>query len=199
MSILASRCRKNHLAPVTPVVTLNPADTNAHITLGSGNLTALNSNSSNSWITSRATFGRSSATANNYFEASPQTLFAFSGVMLGTSALVDGLLCGGDSTGYGYYNYSGAVYHNSNPTTYGAASVSPIGILLKNGYLYFRAAAGSWINSADPIAQTGGISVIAGTMFPAISLYQPSDRFNAMLFNGSTLGPLPAGSSFWGS
>lgn len=109
---------------------------------------------------------------------------------------------GANATGWSYYQETGNKINNGSTTAYGASYTTGnvIGILVKNGKLYFRKN-GVWQNGADVDAETGeAFSGLTGMLFPAISLYRATapahvvaGRFKAADFSGS----LPIGVAAW--
>ena len=98
----------------------------------------------------------------------------------------------------------GSKRHNGVNTAYGATWTTNdvIGVLLKNGKLYFRKN-GTWQGGGDPGAETGeAFSGLTGDLYPAASLYRSTSpphvltaRFKAADFSGS----LPSGAAAWES
>lgn len=183
-------------------VTWNPADKNSNIVLSGGNLIATCNSTANNWQSLRATLSRDAATANHYFEYVITTVSSFSmvGIANNVASLTTlGQYVGAVLTSYGYYSPNGNTWNNGSPVAYGTGFVSGdnIGILLKNGKLYFRKN-GVWQNSGDPIAQTGfAYTGISGNMFPAASLYTLNDVNTARFTSASFTYALPSGTSSW--
>ena len=193
--------------PAGPTVTWNPADISAGISLSGGDLIATASGGTFGNRMGRATSGHDASTSGGrYFEVEVTSVLSsvfnvFVGVAT-TSANLSGYL-GSDPYGWSYginatkNTGSGS---NSYGTTYGTGDV--IGILLKNGKLYFRKN-GTWQNSADVIAETGAaFSGLTGTLIPALSMFRGvapahvlTGRFKASDFTGS----IPSGAAAWES
>lgn len=185
-------------------VTWNPSDKDYRIALSGGNLVASRSDGSQLYTSVRATLARSAANVGGfYFEVVITTATIQNYVMVGVANTLQSLTSyiGNAANGWGYYEETGAKYTAGSSSAYGAsyATGDVIGVLLKNGKLYFRKN-GVWQNSADVDAETGAaFSGLSGNLFPAASLYNPSHiltgRFAADSFSGS----IPSGAAAWES
>lgn len=189
-----------------PVVTLNPSDKHADISLTSGNLIATKVNA-DALRSVRATRGIDH-TENGYFEVlfiEGAQIAPFALVGVSTTSLATTGFVGGDANGWGYYQDTGEKYTNNTPTAYGTAYETDgdvIGVAFANGKVWF-AKNGTWQNSGDPAAGTGeAFSGITGTIYPTISLYnaaptahQVRARFKTADFTQT----VPSGFSPWGA
>lgn len=159
-----------------PVTTWNPSDKAASITLSGGNLTATKGGA-NSYGSVRSTSGADipvyAEVAVSVGSTSP---FMFAGVANLSASLT--AECGRDANGWGYYQETGAKYHNNSLTAFGAVwSVNAvIGIAYNpvTGKLWF-AMDGTWQAGGDPTADTN----------PAFSGLPSGLYIMASLFRGS--------------
>lgn len=198
MSLLLAKIAQIHRS-AAPAVTWNPSDKSSSLSLSAGNLTATAS-ASNTWVSARATLGRDAATANHYFETTFTASNFITGVVDALSGLEPSGYIGQSNKGYGLYNNGNKMY-NGGGTAYTSpfSSGSIVGILLKNGKVYFRLN-GTWLNSADPIAETGwAFNGVTGIVFPGASIFTTSETFTGMFNAASISGSLPSGTSVWGS
>lgn len=183
---------------VGSAVTWNPADKNAKITLSSGNLVGAATAGGN-WITARATKALDAATANHYFECTFTGSNFMTGVLSPAESIADGSYVGRTTNGFGYYQANGQKFNNNAGSAYGptAAAGDVIGVLLKNGKVYFRKN-GTWMNSADPIAETGwAFSGLSGNFMPGASLFDNATTFTGRFNAASISGSLPTGTATW--
>lgn len=156
-----------------PACTLDPSRLGSGITLSGGNLVATK-NAAAAWV---GAFGTRYADAGYgeglYFEVTISGTVTF--LMIGiadstvtTSAPYTQAGC------YVYYANDGTKYNNNANSAYGAtygANGDRIGVLLKNGKLYFRKN-GTWQNSGDPAAETGwAYSGLTGEFVPCLVMY----------------------------
>lgn len=181
------------------VVTWNPSDKNSNLSLSGGSL-VVTLGSGGAWCALRATLGLSAVTANNYFEIVCGDAQQIIGVANTSAPITSSNYIGIDANGWAYYASNGKSVHSAVQTTYGVSAVSGdvIGILLKNGKLYFRKN-GTWMNGADPIAQTGyAFTGLTGSLYPAMSLFTGATSATARFSYSSFTGTLPAGTSSWG-
>lgn len=150
--------------------------------------------SSSGYGTVRGSSGINVATTTAYFEVStgisntsPQQLLV--GISDGSTPTSTYL--GGTTGSYGYQGSSGQVINNNNTlATY--SSFGPgvsVGVLIKNGSLYFRAN-GIWQGGSNPSTNTSPAATgLTGTVFPAVTLFQPLDsvvgafRASAQVYN----------------
>lgn len=143
--------------------TWNPSDKDAGVTLSNGNLTAATSTADDGV---RSISGKDAATANFYVEftqtsGTNKTVFGIGTI----GASLD--FPGADANGYGYFSSNGNKFNSGSGSAYGSSFTDGdvIGMLLKNGKLYFRKN-GTWQNSGDPAAETGfAFSGISGTFY----------------------------------
>lgn len=184
-----------------PTVTWNPADKEANFTLSGGNLSIARAGGVNTWGGIRATLARDAATANHYFEVVAGSAQQMVGIANSSQPITASNFIGNAAGGWSHYGSSATKANNNVQTAYGTtwATSDVIGVLLKNGKLYFRKN-GTWMNSADPIAETGyAFSGITGNVYPAHSLFTNGDT-SASRFSASTItGSLPSGSASWGA
>lgn len=159
----------------SPVVTWNPSDKSADITLSNSNLTATKT-TGNASRSVRATVGKLE-TSNGYFEvlvAGTDTTSNFRLVGISTTATPVANACGQDATSWGYYEQTGQKYTNNVLTAYGNTYTigDVIGVAFKNGSVWFSKN-GVYQNSGDPVAGTGAaFTGITGTVFPTTSPYR---------------------------
>lgn len=150
------------------------------------------------WAAARGTTGRSSTdTGGFYFEVEIVGGNGSSnmvGIGKSTASLAAGAYPGFDANGWAYYG-NGTKFNAGSSSAYGSAYTlgDIIGVLIKNGKLYFRKN-GTWIG--DPVAETGfAFSGITGTVYPMHGVYtggSSSLRFVARS------GSLPSGATDWG-
>lgn len=184
-----------------PTVTWNPADKEANFTLSTGNLSVTRGGGSSTWGGIRATLARNAATANHYFELVAGSNQQMVGVADSTQPITSSHFIGDAAGGWSHYASSGNKINSGTQTAYGVTWTTGdrIGVLLKNGKLYFRKN-GTWMNSADPIAETGyAFSGITGNVFPAHSMFTPGDTSTAYFSASTIVGSLPSGTSSWGA
>lgn len=184
------------------VVTWNPSDKSADLTLSGSNLVATRNTGSWAYRAARATDGKD-YTSDGYFEIAITAMDTGGFITLGiatSSASLSGYV-GSDAYGWGYYGAEGGKKLNSGVlTTYGSnfAQGDVIGVAFKNGKVWF-AKNNTW--NGAPASDTGeAFSGITGTLFPMVSLYDavaPVDvitaRFRASAFSYSP----PSGFSAW--
>ena len=184
------------------VVTWDPSDKSADLTLSGSNLVATRNTGSSAYRAARATDGKD-YTSDGYFEIAITAMDTGGFITLGiatSSASLSGYV-GSDAYGWGYYGAEGGKKLNSGvPTTYGSnfAQGDVIGVAFKNGKVWF-AKNNTW--NGAPASDTGeAFSGITGTLFPMVSLYDavaPVDvitaRFRASAFSYSP----PRGFSAW--
>jgi hypothetical protein len=181
-------------APAAPSTTWDAAASSTDYTLSGGNLTATRSTGIGDVLV-KASVARTSG----YFEVVPTVGGGSVAVGLTdtTQATNDWL---GDGTHSIGYHSSGAVYDNGGSSVGGTwatyTSSDVIGVCLKAGKVYFSKN-GTWQNSADPSAGTGGIDVSAfvGSALPGASTNN-LNAFTARFTSGFT-GTIPSGVSAW--
>lgn len=197
--------------PATATITINDAGTlsllnpAATSTLGtlSGDSSTFTSATSSQWISSMGLTSKSIATANHYFEVNGlNSASGYYFASIGQAGMnYQTSYGGGDTLSYGW-DSSGNVYHNASVIfiNYGPGqSGGTIGVLIKNGKLYFRNTSG-WMNGADPIgAETGfAVSGLTGLYFPVVSVYyNTSVQLATALSQFSLWDPTTQGSSSW--
>lgn len=208
MGVVAMMMAQGAASSGPVAVTWNPSDKSANITLSSGNLVATKTAGGEANNASlRATQGRDAADAGGfYFEVvvTTATTSPFIVVGVANSSQVLTSYIGNSTNGWSYYEQTGDKYTGGSGSAYGSSYTTGdvIGVLLKNGKLYFRKN-GTWQNSADPDAETGAaFTGLTGTLYPAASLYRASSpshvitgRFKASAFSGS----IPTGAAAWES
>ncbi len=184
--------------------TLNPADKDASITLSNGNLRAT-ATAATTWVSARATTAKS--LGKWYFEATSvsTSLNLVLGLANSTQSLATYLGNPG-SNSVGYASSNGDIKQNftvlaTAASWAGGNEVAEIAVDLTNHLLWARKAGGSWNGTgADPAAGTGGVSILSGTLYPAISVYDVGEadviqvNFGATAFTGT----VPAGFAAWG-
>jgi hypothetical protein len=112
------------------------------------------------------------------------------------------LLIGNSTTAVGYYQFSGNVYYNGNPTAYGAtwATNDVIGVAIGGGKVWFSKN-GVWQNSGDPAAGTNPArSGLTGNKFPMVGLNSssPVDKVYSKFKTADFTYSPPSGFSPWG-
>lgn len=185
------------------VVTWNPADKSADISLSSGNLVASRVAGSYAYRGVRATAGKD-YTDDGYFEIAITAMESGGFITLGiatSSASLTGYV-GSDAYGWGYYGADGGKKLNGGtPTAYGTnfAQGDVIGVAFKNGKVWF-AKNNTW--NGDPAAGTGeAFSGITGTLLPMVGLYDavaPLDSITGRFSSASFSYSPPSGFSPWG-
>lgn len=100
---------------------------------------------------------------------------------------------------YVYYANDGTKYNSNTSTAYGSTygtSGDRIGVLLKNGKLYFRKN-GTWQNSGDPAAETGfAYSGLTGEFVPCLVMYGAT-ACTLHVASGNITGSIPTGAMPW--
>lgn len=174
------------------VVTWNPSDKGASVTLSGSNLIATGGATAYTTNSVRATAGKSSG--KHYFEARLNSTTASNYQMVGicaSTASLSGFYL--DSSGYAYYEQTGLKYHTGTGSAYGAAYAAGdvIGVA-------FDASAGTIEffknNVSQGVAYTG---IAAGTYYPALAFYttaQFTGRFKTADFSYTP----PTGYAAWG-
>lgn len=186
-------------------VTWNPFDKSSLITLSGSDLVATRTGPTDSYETVRATLARpASDTGGYYFEVvvtnASSSIYVVIGVANASQSL--GAYVGNSTNGWSYYQETGAKITAGAASAYGASYTTGdvIGVLLKNGKLYFRKN-GTWQNSADVSAETGAaFTGLTGDLYPAVSMFRSNSpahvltgRFKASAFSGG----IPSGASAW--
>ena len=187
------------------LVAWNPGDKAANIALSGSNLIATKT-TNDALASVRANFGRSS-TDNGYFEVrvlldvgSPYRFVGLSNWAVGSADLNGS--CGDDAGGWGYYEETGAKYHNNVYTAFGSTYTTDdqIGVAFKNGKVWFSKN-GVWQGGGDPAAGTGeAFSGLTGTLYPTATLYRVSGTAHVVHFKGSVINclyPAPSGFGYW--
>lgn len=190
----------------TTFATINPADTNANLTLSGGNLTFTRNVGADSWASARATQGKISG--KWYFEVRNNANGSTDGdIMIGTLRSTDstGTYAGNaiqslSSIGYqmnattGVGKYQGGTGFIANFPAYGFANVgqySHIAIDLDAGKVWCRNSSGvGWLGGGDPATGTLPTYTIpvGFFVFPAFGCFSdPASgtvNFGASAFNG---------------
>jgi hypothetical protein len=181
-------------SPITRLVTLNPSDKHADISLSAGtsapfplNMVATKGNGEASRSV-RATLGRAH-TDNGYFEvyvAQGQTS-TFMLIGLATSSLALTTFCGADANSWGYYQDTGQKFTNNVGAAMGATwktNADVVQVVLNNGKIWFGK---NNVYSGNPAAGTGeAYSGLTGTLFPTLSLYRGSAPSHQLGFRAHT-------------
>lgn len=174
------------------LVTLNPSDKSAAVTLSGGNLVATHDGTAN-WDNARATV--TLGTTGKWFWSTALTAQPTAnivGIANATATLTNYL--GSDANAVGYQTANGAVLISgitlSTIMTSAAGDVVDTAVDLDNAKIWFRKNGGNWNNSgaANPATNVGGISLAtlaAGPYYVAAGLYQNS--VETVNFGGSTL------------
>jgi hypothetical protein len=150
------------------MTTWNPADKEAVVTLSGGNLTAtLATNLTHGGVRSTT----SKAAGKVVFEMTVTALSFANDIGIGLFLAGDAMTSaypGDDGIGIGYSNDGdiGVEGANSGGASYANGAVIMVAADFDNLLVYF-AKDGSWQNSADPGAGTGGISFSSNTWFAA--------------------------------
>ncbi len=185
---------------VTPT-TLNPLDKAASIVLSNGNLRATAGDVT--WASVRATNAKSSG--KWYLEATSinSTSNLVFGLANSTQSLASYL--GDSNNSVGYYTGTGTIKQNTSVLATAASwasanDVAEIAVDLDAHLFWARKAGGSWNGTgADPAAGTGGVSILSGTLYPAVSVFTSVGpdaiqvNFGATAFTGT----VPSGFSAW--
>lgn len=181
-------------------VTWNPADKAADIVLSGSDLVA-NSSASAAFRTVRATLSKSSG--KFYFEVVVGSTGANDAMVgVASSGLSLTNYTGSSAASWGYYQVNGNKYNNASPTAFGASYPSPatigVAVDMTAGKIWF-AKDNTWQASGNPAAGTNeAFSGLSGSLFPAVSIYNPSrphtGRFTAAAFAYSP----PSGFTGWG-
>lgn len=187
--------RKSATPPA--VVTWNPADKHANITLSNGNLTATHNGTL--WLTVRATMSRSSG--KYYFNNVVQAGNSLCGLLIGTYDITaTDRYVGKSPQGWAYWGANGNKMNNNSWSALGAVcstnDVVTTAVDFGAGEIWW-AVNGTWQGSGDP--ETGAnpaYTGVAGDLFPAISEFGVG-RANTAIFGVHAYGP--AGFSPWES
>ena len=205
MGVVAMMLAQGAAASGSTAVTWNPSDKSSLITLSGSDLVATRTGATDSYGTVRATLARpASSTGGYYFEVvvtnASSSIYVVIGVANASQSLSD--YVGNSTYGWSYYQETGGKISSGTQTAYGASYTTGdvIGVLLKNGKLYFRKN-GTWQNSADVAAETGAaFTGLTGDLYPAVSMFRSTSpvhvltgRFKASAFSGS----IPSGASAW--
>jgi hypothetical protein len=150
--------------PTNNFATWNPLVPISNISFSEGNLKASTSSTSKGARTTIA-----SSTGKWYFE---NKLGSSAGnVVTGIAQDISNFTYVGSDL-YSYGHYAGNIYNNGSTNTYtGTASnndIVSIGLDLNNNKMYV-AINGTWLNSADPSAGTGGFTITSGNYHFAVS------------------------------
>lgn len=190
--------RRLMMAGVTSVSAVSwwPTHTSSSLALSNSDLTITNSGSA--WHAALATLAREASTANHYFEVKFNSGLYLSVGINALSGASSNHEVGYDVAAYGYI-YDGTKEHYTATAAYGSSFTGGdvLGVLLKNGKLYFRKN-GVWQNSANVVAETGyAFSGLSGSYYPAAALYDnaavATGRFSAADITGS----LDGGAATW--
>lgn len=187
------------------VATWDPAKTSQYLLLSNANFTATyqDRGGTTGGISTNGTLGRDAATANHYFEITfdlitSNKVESNAGIALAGSQAAQGTYAPGTTAdSYGVRGYDGLKMHTNVGVAYGSAFFSgdTIGVLLKNGKLYFRFR-GTWVG--DPVAETGAaFTGLTGTYYPSGSGTYPTDAFTGRFSELDLIGTLPTGSKAW--
>lgn len=149
--------------------TWNPGDSGSAWTFSLSNTKASLTNYFGTTQVTRGTRSRNSG--KWYFEVVTTLFYSYGSVGIATSAhSLNASYLGQYSTGYGWMLNDGKVYYNASSSAYGTAGASGntlgVAVDLDNNKLYI-AKNGTWQNSANPAAGTGGYSITNATYFPA--------------------------------
>lgn len=166
--------------PVTPPLvpaTLDPATVTA-VTLSGGNLVATNTGTTSNDQGARIATASGKTAGKYYFEVTTSTSTAGGArsTGVGTTASTFTTMGQTGTTGSACF-LTGTVYANSlNPVNTDsvvvAGSVRGVAVDLDNRKIWFRKSpSGTWNGNAgfDPAANTGGVTISAGTMVPFIT------------------------------
>lgn len=161
-------------APV--IVTLNPSDKAASLTLSNGNLTVTKSSGGVAHCLVRATYGMTSG--KWYWEAVIDATMTNSREIaaITKSTVSTGVQPGSSADGYGYNGINGVLYNNGAAVggwgggTYAIGDVIGIAFDANTGKLWF-AKNGTWIDGSDPAAgTTPAVTAAAGTWYPTVGM-----------------------------
>lgn len=192
-------------------VTLDPANTNSHITLSNGNLTGVGSNTTVLWTSTRSTLAYSAG--KFYYEVTINALGQGVGAGFCSSTTATNNFIGADATGVMAFNHSGSGGIIISGNTVGAGIGTPpftvgdtfglaIDIAGKKVW-FFNPENGLWngaaIGSQNPAAGVGGIVVSGLTLpiFAGASLLNSSDQFTVNFGATSFAHTIPSGFSAW--
>jgi len=164
----------------------NPSDKNADITLSNENLTALQAAASIGWITVRNVTSKSSGKWYMELVVDNSGGVGLEDMIFGLadSALSLNTFVGNSPASWGYHGPNGYTYHNGSATAYGTiwqtGDVIGCAFDMGTGKIWF-ARNNVWQNSGDPVAQTNeAYSNLAGTLYPAISMYRPGQQLSGI-------------------
>lgn len=138
------------------------------------------------------------AFGGRYFEVTISATVTY--MMIGIGQSSDPVNASYIGTGAYCYYTLGLTYNANLPAAYGStwgAAGDRIGVLLKNGKIYFRLN-GTWQNSADPDAETGeAYSGLIGDFFPLVVFLDTCDATLHASVSGGITGSLPSGVLVW--
>lgn len=205
MGVVAMMLAQGAAAIGSTAVTWNPSDKSSLITLSGSDLVATRTGATDAQAAVRATLSRPASDAGGYYfevviTSASSSPFVAVGVANSAQSMTNYIGSSADS--WSYYEETGQKITNASLTSYGASYTTGdvIGVLLKNGKLYFRKN-GTWQNSADVAAETGAaFTGLTGDLYPAVSMFRSDSpahvltgRFKASAFSGS----IPSGASAW--
>jgi len=150
--------------PTNNFATLNPLDNYyANSTFSEGNVKISQNNDAFNTSTMKMSSGKW------YWEAKLGNTSGYDSIGITQNvATSSGQVLGNLSTAYGMRSDSGNIITNNSGNSYGVSFTSGdiigVGLDLDNNKLYFSKN-GTWMNSADPSAGTGGFSISAGEYF----------------------------------
>lgn len=190
---------------MVPIVTWDPADKAADVTLSNGNLTA--ASVSFGWKSARSTLAYT--TGKKYFEVSFDAIgsYGLAGIHLEGPL---GTYTGSNSLGMGW-NTAGERYNAGAPV----AALTPtwangdrlcVAVNIGTGMAWARKNNTGWNSvaggSQDPAAGLGGIplpaAMLSGNLFASVSVQFAGTDISTGCFNtASFLNPVPAGFSAW--
>lgn len=194
--------RNTRLMRPSELVTWNPSDKSASITLSGSNLTATLVVGASDWESVRASKSRSGV--KRYFEITIGTgPFMEVGVGNGSMSLASYL--SDTSNGIGYRGDSGEIRINdvvlATAQTYTSGDTLRAAIDDVNDRAWFSKVGQNWNGSgtANPATNTGGvdISAITGALFPALAMFANGHSATVNFGDTPFAGTIPAGFDAW--
>lgn len=179
----------------TPFNYWNPADKAASVTLTNSDKTAAANYEAVRSITSHAT-------GKYYLEMVAGGNLDDSNIGFANVSCDLTQFLGGDTNGVSIYGFDGTIYENSGGTSYGSAildtDVIGLAVDIAAGNLYVRQG-GTWKNSADPVAGTGGYAFsVSGALFACAYMQSGGKTATLRTADADFTGTPPTGYTAWG-
>jgi len=178
--------------------TWNPSDKHANVSLSGGNLIA--SGTTSGYFSARGT--AAIVSGNKYYGEFVMNSVGGSDMAIGlanSSANLADYISAGGGNSIGYFLGYGLMLSDTPVSGYGSgwADNDRVGFAI-NGTtqrLYIRVNGGSWLNSGDPVAGTGGadISALGATIYVALTFSLNTESITANFGNSAFVDSVPSG------